>query len=173
MKTKLIVIKNDITKLEVDAIVNAASKGLSGGGGVDGAIHRAAGPRLLQECKSLGGCKAGEAKITKGYNLPAKHIIHTVGPVYGSEQGEEESKLSSCYESSLMIAKEKGIKTIAFPCISTGVFGFPKGKAAKIAISAVKSFINKYPEALDEITFVTFSESDFDIYKQRLSSMSD
>lgn len=120
----------------------------------------------MEERKTLGGCKAGEAKITKGYNLPAKYIIHTVGPVYGKERGEEESLLSSCYENSLMIAKEKGIKTIAFPCISTGVFRFPKDEAAKIAISIAKSFINKYPDAFGEITFVAYTESDFDIYKK-------
>ena len=166
MKTKITVIKDDITKLKVDAIVNAANKTLLGGGGVDGAIHNEAGPKLLEECKTLGGCEVGEAKITKGYNLPAKYIIHTVGPIHGHEDGKEDSLLFSCYKNSLMIAKEKDIKTIAFPCISTGVFRFSKDKAAEIAIGTVKSFIQEYPDVFEEITFVTFSESDFDIYKE-------
>lgn len=166
MKTKLTVIKADITKLKVDAIVNAANKTLLDGGGVDGAIHSGAGPELLEECKILGGCEVGEAKITKGYNLPAKYIIHAVGPVYGHEKGKEENLLSSCYENSLIVAKEKGIKTIAFPCISTGVFKFPKDKAAEIAIETMKSFIQKHPEAFKEIIFVTFTESDYDIYNK-------
>lgn len=166
MKTKLMVIKGDITKLQVDAIVNATNKTLLGGGGVDGAIHGGAGPKLFEECKTLGGCDVGEAKITKGYNLSIKYIIHTVGPVYGHEDGKEDSLLSSCYKNSLIIAKEKDIKTIAFPCISTGVFRFPKDKAAEIAVGTVKSFIQEYPDVFEEITFVTFSESDFDIYKE-------
>jgi|SRR5680860_428754 len=166
MRTKLSIIKDDITKLQVDAIVNAANKFLLVGGGVDGAIHAVAGPELLEECKKLGGCNVGEAKITKGYNLSAKYVIHTVGPVYGQEDGREEKLLCACYENSLMVAKEKGIKTIAFPCISTGIFRFPKDKASEIAIETVKSFIQKYPEAFDEITFVTFTELDYDVYKE-------
>lgn len=161
-------VKGDITKLSVGAIVNAANESLLGGGGVDGAIHYAAGAQLLEECKLLGGCQTGEAKITKGYNLPAKFIIHTVGPVYGHEQGREDELLASCYWNSLLIAQERGIKTIAFPCISTGVFRFPKDEAAKIAVDTIKSFISKYPDALEEIIFVTHEELDFNIYNDIL-----
>lgn len=168
MSTKIKVIKGDITKLSIEAIINAANKSLLGGGGVDGAIHYAAGAQLLEECKLLGGCQTGEAKITRGYNLPAKFIIHTVGPVYGHEEGHEEELLSSCYKNSLLIAKDNGIKTIAFPCISTGVFRFPKDEAAKIAVDTIKSFISKYPDALEEIIFVTHEELDFNIYNDIL-----
>ncbi len=171
MKTKLIVVKDDITKLEVDAIVNAANETLLGGGGVDGAIHFAAGPQLLAECKTLGGCRTGEAKITKGYNLPAKFVIHTVGPVYGEENGREEILLQSCYENSLILAREKSLRTIAFPCISTGIFAFPKDKAAEIAVCTVNNFVHKYPKAFEAITFVTFSELDLKTYKERLSKI--
>lgn len=166
MFTKIRIIKEDITKLSVGAIVNAANESLLGGGGVDGAIHYAAGPQLLEECKLLGGCRAGEAKITKGYSLPAKFIIHTVGPVYGQEQSRENELLASCYWNSLLIAQERGIKTIAFSCISTGVFRFPKDEAAKIAIDTVKSFVDKFPDALEEIIFVTHEELDFNIYNR-------
>lgn len=171
MKTKIIVVKGDITKLEVDAIINAANKTLLGGGGVDGAIHFAAGPELLAECRTLGGCCTGEVKITKGYRLPAKFVIHTVGPIYGSENGREEILLQSCYESSLVLAKEKGLRTIAFPCISTGAFAFPKEKAAEIAVCTVNNFVRKYPKAFEEIIFVTFSKSDLKIYEERLSEI--
>lgn len=166
---KLKVIFGDITKLGVDAIVNAANKTLLGGGGVDGAIHFAAGPQLLEECKLLGGCQTGETKITNGYNLPAKFIIHTVGPVYGYEDGHEKELLTSCYWNSLLITQGKEIKTIAFPCISTGVFKFPKDKAAKIAINTVDSFIDKHPDALEEIIFVAHEELDFNIYSKLLN----
>jgi len=172
MKTKLTVIKDDITKLKVDAIVNAANKSLLVGGGVDGAIHAVAGPELLEECKKLGGCNVGEAKITKGYNLPAKYVIHTVGPVHGQENGREEELLCACYENSLMVAKEKGIKTIAFPCISTGVFSFPKDKASEIALRTTSNFIGKFLDAFEAITFVIFSEIDFEVYKKRISLFS-
>ena len=161
---KLKVILGDITKLEVDAIVNAANKSLLGGGGVDGAIHYAAGPKLLEECKLLGGCQTGEAKITNGYNLPAKFVIHTVGPVYDYEEGREEELLATCYWNSLLLVKDRGVKTIAFPCISTGVFRFPKEQAAKIAIETVKKFVNEYPKVLEEIIFVAHEELDFNIY---------
>ena len=171
MKTKFIVVKDDITKLEVDAIVNAANETLLGGGGVDGAIHFAAGPELLAECKTLGGCHTGEAKMTKGYNLRAKFVIHTVGPVYGEENGREEILLQSCYESSLILAKGKGLRTIAFPCISTGIFAFPKDEAAEIALRTVNNFVHEYPEAFEAIIFVTFSKSDLKTYKERLSKI--
>ncbi len=153
----------DITKVDVDAIVNAANETLLGGGGVDGAIHSAAGPELLEECKTLGGCKTGEAKITKGYNLLAKNIIHTVGPVYN--RGENVEKLlSECYGNSLKLASENNIKSIAFPGISTGVYGYPKKEASKIAIESVLSFLKESPQEI-KIIFVSFDEEAFNIYK--------
>lgn len=167
---KITISKADITKLAVDAIVNAANKLLLGGGGVDGAIHFAAGPQLLEECKLLRGCQTGEVKITRGYNLPAKYIIHTVGPVYGHEDGNEEELLAACYSNSLLIAKDNGIKIIAFPCISTGAFRFPKDEAAKIATDTVKKFITEYPNVFEEIIFVTHEELDFNIYNQLLKN---
>ena len=168
MSTKIKIIKGDIATLKVDVIVNAANKSLLGGGGVDGAIHSVAGSELLAECKLLGSCETGGAKITKGYNLPAKHIIHTVGPIYGHEEGKDDVLLAVCYRNSLLIAKENNLKTIAFPCISTGVFKFPKDKAAEIAINTIESFIKKYPKAFEEIVFVTHEELDYDIYNRYL-----
>lgn len=168
MKTKLKAVEGDITKLNVDAIVNAANTSLLGGGGVDGAIHRAAGRELLEECRTLGGCKTGEAKITKGYNLPAKYVIHTVGSVwYGGERNEEQL-LSDCYRNSLSVAFSSGIKTIAFPSISTGVYHFPFERAAEIAVTTVKEFLNKN-DSFDEVIFVCFGRSAFDVYNNLLS----
>lgn len=162
-KGNLVLNLGDITKVDVDAIVNAANETLLGGGGVDGAIHSAAGPELLEECKTLGGCKTGEAKITKGYNLLAKNIIHTVGPVYNSGENVEKL-LSECYGNSLKLASENNIKSIAFPGISTGVYGYPKEEASKIAIESVLSFLKESPQDI-KIIFVSFDEEAFNIYK--------
>jgi len=171
MKEKIKIIKGDITKVKTEAIVNAANKALLGGGGVDGAIHRAAGPKLLEECKQLGGCQTGEAKITKGYNLPAKYVIHTVGPIWhGGNYGEEE-KLANCYRNSLKLAAENKIKSIAFPSISTGAYGFPIEKAAPIALGEVKKFLEKNNE-IKEVVFVLFSDRDFQIYQQVYKNLS-
>ncbi len=162
--TKIDVIQSDITAQNVDVIVNAANEWLLGGGGVDGAIHFVAGPKLKEECATLGGCQTGEAKITKGYNLPARYVIHTVGPRYGSENGRENELLRSCYRNSLKRAQEVGARTVVFPAISTGVFRFPKDKAAKIAFDTVQTYIDSFPDDFDEILFVVFSEIDKKIY---------
>lgn len=161
------VIKGDITALDVDAIVNAANSTLLGGGGVDGAIHRAAGPELLSECEQLNGCNMGEAKITKGYNLKAKYIIHTVGPVWCGGCRDEHSFLASCYQSSLRIAREKKIKTIAFPGISTGIYGFPKDLAALIAINETKRFLMKNSNP-QKVIFVAFDDESYETYRKLL-----
>jgi O-acetyl-ADP-ribose deacetylase (regulator of RNase III) len=151
------VVQGDITKQEVDAIVNAANEALRGGGGVDGAIHRAAGPELLEECKEIGGCPTGEARITKGYRLPARYVIHTVGPVWhGGDRGEPE-KLAACYCNSLKVAAENGVRTIAFPGISTGVYGYPLEDATRLAVTTVKDCLAALPD-IEEVRFVTFGE---------------
>jgi len=161
-------LRGDITKLEVDAIVNAANTSLLGGGGVDGAIHRAAGKELLEECRTLNGCATGDAKITKGYELPASFVIHTVGPVYNGGKYAEAEKLASCYRSSLEVAVQNKIKTIAFPNISTGVYGYPKAKAADIAIQTVKTFLEKNEE-IEEVIFCVFDEENYMLYNNKLS----
>ena len=159
---RVMVVEGDITKQKVEAIVNAANSSLLGGGG-DGAIHRAAGPRLVEECRTLGGCPTGEAKITKGYNLPAKWVIHTVGPVWHGGARREDELLASCYRTSLELAVEMGIRTIAFPAISTGVYGFPLERATAIAVSEVRSFLEKNP-SLEKMVFVCFDEYTYECY---------
>lgn len=154
----------DITKLKVDAIVNVANKTLLGGGGVDGAIHRAAGKELLAECRTLNGCETAEAKITLGYNLPAKHVIHTVGPVWGGGNKNEEELLAGAYRNSLLVALKNNLKSIAFPAISTGVYGFPKERAAEIAINTVKDFLKENGDM--EVILVAFSKEDADRYEK-------
>ena len=167
-KMKIEIFKGDITKLKVDAIVNAANTSLLGGGGVDGAIHQAAGRELLEECRTLNGCKTGDAKITKGYNLQAKYVIHTVGPVWHGGKSGEPEKLASCYQKSLETAVENGIKTIAFPNISTGVYGFPKKEAAETAIQTVISFLTKNEE-IEQVIFCVFDEENFEIYSNLIT----
>ena len=158
----------DITQLAVDAIVNAANTTLLGGGGVDGAIHRAAGKELLAECRTLNGCPTGDAKITRGYYLPAKYVIHTVGPVWHGGHSGEAEKLAFCYRRSLETAVTNGIKTIAFPNISTGVYGFPKPEAAKIAIAEVNRFLENQP-GIERVIFCVFGEENEAIYRQILN----
>ncbi len=162
------VMQGDITKLEVDAIVNAANPSLLGGGGVDGAIHRAAGPRLLEECKILGGCPTGNAKLSNGYDLPAKFVIHTVGPVWHDGDDDEDPLLERCYSRSLALAVENGAKTIAFPAISTGVYGFPKERAANIAVETVGAFL-KDDKTLDKVIFCCFDQGTYEIYRRILA----
>jgi O-acetyl-ADP-ribose deacetylase (regulator of RNase III) len=166
--TTLRVYQGDIVTLNVDAIVNAANSSLLGGGGVDGAIHRAAGPELLAECRLLGGCPTGEARLTKGYRLPAKYVIHTVGPVWRGGNSGEESLLASCYTSSLALARNHELRSIAFPCISTGAYGFPPGPAARIAVNSVRMFIRN-GSLLDEVIFCCFSRNDVEFYSRLFS----
>lgn len=165
MTTGIEFIRGDITHQNCDAIVNAANKTLLGGGGVDGAIHRAAGPELLEECRGLGGCETGEAKITRGYRLPARHVIHTVGPVWHGGKSREEELLASCYRNSLALAQTHHLKTIAFPSISTGVYRFPVRQAAVIAVGTVRKFLEENQEVFEKVIFVLFSDQDLEIYQ--------
>jgi len=167
MNSQINLIQGDITQLEVDAIVNAANTSLLDGGGVDGAIHRAAGKQLLEECRTLNGCPTGNAKITKGYKLTAKYIIHTVGPVWNGGKYNERELLAGCYKNSLQLAMENNCRTIAFPSISTGVYRFPKDLAAQIAIGTVKSFIEKNT-IIEKVIFVCFDKENFEIYNKLL-----
>jgi len=164
------ILKEDITKLDVDAIVNAANSSLLGGGGVDGAIHRAAGAALREECRALNGCATGAAKITKGYRLKAKWVIHTVGPVWRGGDDGEDDLLACCYRSCFHLADEHGIKTIAFPSISTGAYGFPIERASRIAVSETKDFLTKN-STVEKVLFVCFSESDYYTYKAAVNEV--
>lgn len=160
------VVQGDITKLKVDAIVNAANKSLLGGGGVDGAIHAAAGPELLAECKTLGGCETGEAKITKGYELLAKYIIHTVGPIYRFHSPAEDKRLlADCYHNSLELAEKHNCKSVAFSCISTGVYGYPKKEAAEVAVTTVKEWLTEHQSQM-EVIFCLFDDENKNIYQK-------
>lgn len=166
--TEIQVLKGDITKLKVDAIVNAANTSLLGGGGVDGAIHRAAGKELVEECRTLNGCKTGQSKITKGYNLSAKYVIHTVGPVWHGGKKKERELLKSCYETALNLAKENGIKTLAFPSISCGIYHFPLEEACKIATDTVKEFISQN-SCFEKVIFIDINVTIIEIYKRILN----
>jgi O-acetyl-ADP-ribose deacetylase (regulator of RNase III) len=161
-------IQADITTLAVDAIVNAANESLLGGGGVDGAIHRAAGPELLAECRTLGSCPTGEARITAGYRLPARHVIHTVGPVWRGGRDGEPELLASCYRNSLALARGHGLRSIAFPAISTGVYGYPPGLAADVAAAAVAEQLREHPDAFDAVLFVGFSAEAARLYGEAI-----
>lgn len=162
------IIKGDITKLEVDAIVNAANRTLLGGGGVDGAIHRTAGPKLLAECTTLGGCATGDARITKGYNLPANYVIHCVGPVWHGGEKNEDELLASCYRTAMRIASEQRLKSIAFPSISTGIYGFPFDRACRIALREIFAALES--SSVVQVYCVCFSEGDYQTYRQILDT---
>ena len=169
MPGRIEVLETDITQLHVDAIVNAANSSLLGGGGVDGAIHRAAGPELLAECRSLGGCPTGDARITRGYRLPARHVIHTVGPVWRGGANGEDELLARCYRSSLAIAVENGIRSIAFPAISTGVYAYPLDRATKIAVTEVRAFFEMHND-VEHVIFACFSPAARVTYERELAA---
>ena len=168
MATRLRALRADITTLSVDAIVNAANSSLLGGGGVDGAIHRAAGPELLAECRLLGGCKTGDAKVTRGHRLPARHVIHTVGPVWRGGTSGEPALLASCYRRSIELAAANQILTLAFPRISTGIYGYPIELAAKVAVDTVRSSVQEFAP-IEEVVFCCFSPGDLQVYERMLN----
>ncbi|NYT19850.1 MAG: O-acetyl-ADP-ribose deacetylase [Methanosarcinales archaeon] len=170
LSERVVVIKGDIVELDVDAIVNAANNSLLGGGGVDGAIHAAAGPQLLEECRSLKGCPTGEAKITSGYRLPAKWVIHTVGPIWRGGTSREDEMLARCYRNSLKLAARNGVRTIAFPSISTGAYGFPVDRASRIAVSEIADFLGK-EKSIEKVLIVCFNERAFESYSRALEEM--
>ena len=165
--SRMSAVEGDITRLEVDAIVNAANASLLGGGGVDGAIHAAAGPGLLEECRAIGGCPTGEARITAGYALPARFVVHTVGPVYADARSGESDRLRACYRNSLALAAEAGASSIAFPCISTGAYGYPKAEACDIAVSAVSEWLDTSPVPRS-VVFCCYDAEDARLYAERL-----
>ena len=171
-RTMIKAVKGDITKInDVQAIVNAANESLLGGGGVDGAIHRAAGPQLLEECRTLHGCPTGQARITKAYNLPCDYVIHTVGPIWRGGDAGEERLLSSCYYNSLQVAVENGISTIAFPSISTGVYGYPVDKAAKTAVRTVTRFLDNTPDTIKLVYWVLFDDRTYEAYEREIDGI--
>ena len=172
MSTKITLVQGDITKVnDVDAIVNAANKSLLGGGGVDGAIHRAAGPKLLEECRKFGGCETGEARITSAYDLPCKFVIHTPGPVWNGGRDGEPELLKSCYVNSLTLAMENGVRKIAFPSISTGIFSYPLEQAAAIAVGTAKEFAEAHPDTFDLIEWVLFDDTTYGAYEKEINAL--
>jgi O-acetyl-ADP-ribose deacetylase (regulator of RNase III) len=170
MRERIAIVEGDITKQATDAIVNAANRSLLGGGGVDGAIHRAAGPELLEECRTLGGCQTGQAKITRGYRLPARYVIHTVGPVWQGGGHQEDALLADCYRNSLTLAQQHGLRSIAFPAISTGAYGFPIARAAQIALTETKRFLET-SQTIERVVFVCFGSSDLQVYQEAFQQL--